>query len=425
MSYFASSILIAVLAASTAAAAEPSAATATLLDGSEVVGTVTEWTADRLTLESPDGPRVLNREELLDVSWDDEVSASGQQATSIQPVQWLQLLDGTRIPISTFVVAGRIAIVQTPLSAKPFRVSVDQVERVDLMPTSSGVDAIWDRIAEQQVTGDVLVVTTRDADALDYLTGVVGDVTDDEVAFTYDGQQIAVKRTKAAALKYYHRGEKAAPPAACLLALSDGSQIAARQVALGDEGTLAVRSASGARFTVALDLVRRADYSAGKLAYLSDLTPESARWTPRVGLPAAAALITNYGLPRQDLSFSGGPLTLSWLDESAHSGRETRTYQKGLALRSGTELVYRVPDGMHRFKAVAGIDPATANQGHVVLQIRAENRVLWEDEIDGAAPPAEIDLDLGAARRLQISVDYGRNLDYGDRLHLIEARVTK
>jgi hypothetical protein len=80
MSYFASSILIAVLAASTAAAAEPSAATATLLDGSEVVGTVTEWTADRLTLESPDGPRVLNREELLDVSWDDEVSASGQHA---------------------------------------------------------------------------------------------------------------------------------------------------------------------------------------------------------------------------------------------------------------------------------------------------------------------------------------------------------
>ena len=94
-------------------------------------------------------------------------------------------------------------------------------------------------------------------------------------------------------------------------------------------------------------------------------------------------------------------------------------------MRSRTELAYRMPTGMRRFMAIAGIDPATAGQGHVALEIRADDRVLWEGEIDGQRPPVEIDLELGTARRLQLHVDYGENLDYGDRLHLVEARVTK
>ena len=49
----------------------------------------------------------------------------------------------------------------------------------------------------------------------------------------------------------------------------------------------------------------------------------------------------------------------------------------------------------------------------------------WEGAIDGREPPVEIDVELGSARRLQLVVDYGKNLDYGDRLHLVEARFTK
>ena len=149
-------------------------------------------------------------------------------------------------------------------------------------------------------------------------------------------------------------------------------------------------------------------------------------WTPRIALPAAATLIAELRpAAERRLVSPGRPLSLAWPDESLPAGREIRTYAKGLALRSRTELDYRLPAGMRRFAAIAGIDPATADQGHVVLEIRADDRVLWEGEIDGKRPPVEIDLELGTARRLQFRVDYGRNLDYGDRLHLVEARVTK
>ncbi len=100
-------------------------------------------------------------------------------------------------------------------------------------------------------------------------------------------------------------------------------------------------------------------------------------------------------------------------------------YAKGLAIRSRTEMTYRLPDGMRRFTAIAGIDPQSAGQGRVALEIRADGKMLWEGPVNGLEPPVPIDLELKGARRLQLLVDYGENLDYGDRLHLVEACVTK
>jgi NPCBM/NEW2 domain len=284
---------------------------------------------------------------------------------------------------------------------------------------------MWKQLDEREVVGDVLIIAKREGGLLDYLTGVVGDASADEVTFEYEGQKLPVKRSKVAAIAYYHAEPRRLPEAICRLTLMDGSQIPAREVALVDDGQLQVRTPAGIAFSVSLMHVVRGDFSAGKLAYLSDLKPIELKWTPRIATSDAASLIAEFGQPRNNVSFSGSALSLAWPDESLPTGREIRTYARGLAIRSRTDLVYRLPEGMRRFTATAGIDPATAGQGHVVLEIRADDRMLWEDEIDGKQAPVEIDLDLGTARRLQFHVDYGRNLDYGDRLHLIEARVTK
>jgi hypothetical protein len=176
---------------------------------------------------------------------------------------------------------------------------------------------------------------------------------------------------------------------------------------------------------VPLEQLARIDFSTGKITYLSELKASSVRWIPRVAIPKEASTIADYGLPRNNVSFSGSPLSLMWDDDPLPSRRDVRTYPRGIAVRSRSELVYRIPEGMSRFLLTAGIDPATAAQGHVTLEIRGDDQVLWEGTIDGREPPMEIDVELGAARRLQLVVDYGENLDYGDRLHLVEARFTK
>jgi hypothetical protein len=102
-----------------------------------------------------------------------------------------------------------------------------------------------------------------------------------------------------------------------------------------------------------------------------------------------------------------------------------QTYNKGLAVRSRTELEYRLPKGMRRFVAVAGIDPETLSQGDVLLQIEADGEPIFERTISGSEPPLEIDVNISGKQKLRIFVDYGGNLDLGDRLHLVEARLVK
>jgi hypothetical protein len=100
-------------------------------------------------------------------------------------------------------------------------------------------------------------------------------------------------------------------------------------------------------------------------------------------------------------------------------------FSKGLALRSRTELVYRLPAGFGRFTAVAGMEPATSSTGNVHLTIYGDDRPLFETDISGQEPPCAIELDIAGIKRLKIVVDFGKNLDTGDWLNLCDARLLK
>jgi hypothetical protein len=421
-------LLIAVLAAPVGAAEVK------LLDGTTLAGDVTAWDGRTLTVAAADGARDLDAAQVLDIRWTNDApsteptstdaSSADAPTTAAGPALHVELIDGTRLPLAAFTAARRIATLESPSSARPLRTSAERIRRVELQRATDASRDLWRQLDEREPAGDVVLVANRDGTKLDYLTGVVGDVTADEVAFQYEGQQLNIKRSRVAGIAYYHAEQAKLADPACALTLVDGANIPARTIVLRD-GELQITTPAALRLDVKLDQLARADFSAGKLAYLSDLEPVAVAWTPRVAMPAAAPLIADYGRPRFDTSFAGSPLTLAWADESSPTGREIRTFGKGVALRSRTEATWRLPEGMKRFSATAGIDPAASDQGHVVLEIRADQRLLWEGEIDGHADPVPIDVELGSARRLQIRVDYGRNLDYGDRLHLVEARVTK
>jgi hypothetical protein len=192
------------------------------------------------------------------------------------------------------------------------------------------------------------------------------------------------------------------------------------------DGLLKLKATAGAEFQWPLQDIHLADFSAGKLMYLSDIDPSSEQWTPLVGLPPNAALLAEYGRPRRNQSAYGGPLTIRTDDAlSTSPGGRSRVFNKGLALRSRTELVYRVPAGFRRFTTIAGIDPATTSSGNVRLEIYGDDRLLLEDNIAGQEPPRNIELDIAGIKRLKILVDYGRNLDTGDWLNLCDARIVK
>jgi hypothetical protein len=408
------SLLFAVLLATTPVGSAETVVT--LLDGSVATGEIRSWDARQVTLATAEGEASFSAAKLLDVRWTRD-AAPPADATHVE------LIDGTRLTYSEFLVADHKAEVAGRYFQQPLTIPREAIRLVELRPSTPLIAAALAEIEHKQAAGDALVVAQRDSESMDYLTGVIGDVTAEQASFEWDGERVPVKRTKIAAMVFYQSREPSLPEALCELSLMDGSRIVASDIALRD-GLIDVTTPAGVELTVPLDQVARADFSTGKIAFLSDLKPMDVRWTPGLGVPAGEA-ISARSMPRSDSSFSGSPLSLLWKDDVSRARRDVRTYAKGLAVRSRTELTYRLPDGMTKFVAAAGIDPDSGGQGNVWLVIRGDEEVLWEGAVDGRQPPVEIDVELGTARRLQLTVDYGENLDYGDRLHLVEARVTK
>jgi hypothetical protein len=296
---------------------------------------------------------------------------------------------------------------------------------VRLQPLSPAAADHWREIRHLDLTGDVLVLLKRDGKSLDYIEGVLGDVLPEKIEFKLDGEPLRINPAQVAGFLYFRSTDDAGAEPLCVVQGRSGLRAAVVRARLADR-LLRLTTASGAKFAWPLHDIHSADYSAGKLQYLSDMQPLSQRWTPLVGLPAGATLAAEYGQPRFNHSAYGGPLAVR-LGDPPHTSTaaQTRSFRKGLALRSRTEIVYRVPAGFRRFAATAGIDPATSGSGNVRLEVYGDDRLLWEDDIAGQAPPTAIELDVAGLKRLKIVVDYGRNLDSGDWLNLCDARIVK
>lgn len=384
----------------------------TRLDGSQLSGDLAAWDATKLTLSS-------STDEMVTIAAADLLRMHWEQTNVAIEHTLIELVDGTRLPQTAYEVESAQAMVTTTLAEKPLLLPTKQIRWVQLAAA-----APWETLAEQ-VTADDLLMIRKKSGTLDYLNGVLGSISPAQIEFTWDGEAMGVKRSKVAGLAYYHARQSPTQAPVCWLDLRSGGRLPVAEITFHQE-RVQVTTISGLALTFPVEEIREADYSQGKLIYLSDLQPTRQQWTPRINLPVAAALIRQHGLPRRDLSFTGSALTLFF--PAPHSGAaegQLKNYSKGLALRSRTELHYRRPKGMQRFITLAGIDPETANQGSVELEVFADRNLIWQGEINGGRAPTEIEVALGTARELRLVVDYGANLDFGDRLHLIEARLSQ
>jgi len=375
------------------------------LGGDPVLGPIVDLSADRITIQTDDGPVSLKTDEIARI-----FSAAEPGPTAVSPRVWVELVDGSRlvgVDYSSHDGLARIVGVDGQL----VELSTRDVASVRLQAQTDAVAAQWSEILESTVDGDLLVI--RKAQSLDYHRGVVGDVDDKVVRFDLDGDVLPVKRTKVQGLVYYQSAGRSLPDSICRITEADGSQWKVRSIRFEGDA-FHWTTPLGLEVARPAGEVVRLDFSEGKIVYLSDLEPESVAWTPYFGpvddLPALAQFFS----PREDRGLDPGPLEL-----------DGKLYHKGLALHSRTSLVYRLPGAFRRFKATVGIDDRVRPQGHVRLVLRGDDRVLLDATVAGTDPPKPVDLDLAGVRRLTILVDYGDGLDVADHLDLCDARIVK
>jgi hypothetical protein len=164
------------------------------------------------------------------------------------------------------------------------------------------------------------------------------------------------------------------------------------------------QTASGFSGRMKRELIHRLDFSAGKIAFLSDLEPIRQEHTP---------ILVDLYRPRRDTNLEGGAISL---------GR--RSFKRGITVHSRTLLEYDVA-GYNRFKCVVGIEDTVTGFAHAMVRIEADGQEIFQSELTTKDKPKELDLDLKNSAKLRILVDYGDDLDLGDHVGFGDARVVK
>jgi hypothetical protein len=149
-----------------------------------------------------------------------------------------------------------------------------------------------------------------------------------------------------------------------------------------------------------------------RVAYLSDLSPESYRQAPFLG-PAWP----EYG---RDRSVVGGPLR-----------SRSQLHLKGLGVHSAAQLTYRLEPPAARFEAEASIDRAAGGRGSAVFRVFTDGGDgRWRERyaspiVRGGEPSLPISVDLNGAKRLRLVVDFADRGDERDYADWLEARLVR
>ncbi len=385
---------------------------ATTLDDQSLHGEVVSLSASTLALRTDDGDVMLPVEKLLSVT-----PKTAAEAGPVKSPVTIELIDGTLISALDYrVKSGRATF---KLSGdESVSLSARNVRSVRFLEQDETIAPLWSNILAAALKGDAVVVR-KGGDGkpvkLDYLEGVIQDVSSAAVQFDFEGDVVPVNRQKVQVegLIYFQPKSQSLPKPVCRIDTAAGDRWMAADLRIENDA-IELTTPTGVDVNVPLSRVTNLDFSLGKIVYLSDLAPIKKTWQPYFGVSKSTTGAAAMFDAKSDENFAGEPLQLG-----------DQTFRKGLALHSRSELTYRLPDAYSRFEAVAGIDPGQRSYGNVRLQIHGDGKVLYDKAIAGDRPPEPLELDITGVGRLTILVDYGEGLDIGDQLLLGGARVIR
>jgi hypothetical protein len=379
-----------------------------LLDGSRVSGSVAGWDAAKVLIEGPGGRSSLDIARLA--------SITPQKAPAIpagKPAVWVDLVDGSQLAAAEFTAQqGRAKIVFS--AAESLQVPTAEIDAVRFQPASEGTALEWSRIRGKKIRGDVLV--TGNANAIDYHQGAIDDVTEARVRFVLDSQTLGVKRAKIFGLIYFHATATSATDSPYTIVDAAGSRWAVSGLKLNGD-TLEFTMSGGRTIRRGLSEIAKIDLSCGKIVYVSDLKPDSESFTPYPFTLTQRELASRlaFSRVRRDQNL-----------ESKSLRTFGQVFNKGLAVRSRSELAWSLPGKFSRLEAIAGIDDDVRPLGNVRVQILGDGRPLLDSAISGNDKAATaISLDVSGVRRLVLIVETRGNFATADYLDLGNMRLIK
>ena len=377
------------------------------IDGNSQRGTINTINSESVSINADGNTVELPLDQLQ------SIVAPGKSIVPVKGViDRIHLIDGT------VILSAPTALVDGTLTGKrgdtPFSIKAADISHILFLEITAELQPFLDDIMKLEASSDMLMVR-KPSGALDPLEGVIKEMSNEQVAFDFDGTDLDVARSKLGGVRLARARTTELGNRLCVVKDVHGNEFSCQSI-VTEADSLKMTLTLGTEFEIPMSDVARLEFKSSNLAYLSDLTPENVQWVPYLSIGEVSPQLEQLYSPRFNEAFGKQPLILG-----------NDQFSKGMAIHSRTEISYRLAENYKLFQAVAGIDPRSRDHGNVELVIIGDNKQLFRKEIAGqqAEEQTPIEFSIDVIRRLRIIVDYGKNLDIGDQLILGNARIIK
>jgi len=368
-----------------------------LLDEKTLEGEVLGLTEKAVVLKTGGQEQSVELEQILRIVFEPSVSAPAPESFACVAF----LTDGSEIRAQSVTIQGGYVALDAS-GGSTVKAPAGALGAL-FLGSSPEADATFQKeLKSSQRTSDVLFL--RKGDRVLRLEGAAQSFDGNVFRFLWEEEELEVPKEKVAAIVFYRPQERAAPRPLCRLSEVFGGAFEASSLDLNN-GVFAVQTPSGVAVSIPYGRVTTLDYSLARVTFLSSIDPVSAREEPYFDV------VWHY---RRDQNLRGGDIALGG-----------KTFARGLSLHSRCRLTYALGGQYKRFRALVGIDDSAGNWGHVVCQVRGDDKILFESELRGGDAPRELDLDLAGVKLLTLFVDFVEKLDIGDRVSFADARLIK
>ena len=339
-------------------------------------------------------------------------------ATTSEETQMLFFNDGSQVHGAAIARTAKSLTAQTALFGS-VDASVEAIHAVRLQAANPSFTQQWDTFLKRDAEKDNLVVAKRDGSGLDFLAGIVSNVTATQVEFLLDGETIPVPAERVYGI-VFARTKKAVTPATIQLTSVVGDILSVNAITLeGDKFN--AETAWGQTVSIALNSLKKIDLSNGRIQFLSDMPALAERFD---GVDPENSLFTGLiDADQQKLLF--GPQRNTTIERQSSLRLRGREFTKGLCIHSKTEIQWDLEKKFSRMECLIGIDDEVAFNGShaVALKISGDGNILFEKLIDTTDEPLPLRLSVDGVSTLTVLVDFGDGSSVCDWLDIADAKL--
>lgn len=388
-----------------------------MLDGQTHSGALLAISTTDVEITENSAPVRLPIDDVMSIEFPVAAQAAPEES------QMLLFADGSQLHGTSIARTAMSLTAQTGLFGA-IDAKVDAIHAVRLQADNPSYTQQWNTFLKRSSEKDNLVVAKRDGSGLDFLAGIVSNVTSSSVEFLLDGETIPVPAERVYGIVFGRpAGSKSGttgPSVKIQLTSITGDVLNAKVITLeGDQ--LKAESSWGQLLSVPLNQLQKIDLSSGRIQFLSEMAASVERFD---GIDPENSLFAGLIAPEQQrLLF--GPQRNMTIERQSRLRLRGREFSRGLCIHSRTEMQWELEKRFSAIDCVVGVDDEVAfNGSHAVsLKITGDDNVLFEKLISTTDDPVPLRLSLEGVSTLTILVDFGDGSSVCDWLDIADARL--